>query len=71
MEVEKHMETKTIWQSKTFWFNIVSLILAIAAVVQTNPLFTDKQTVLEVLGIVTTVGNVILRFITNTGVTLK
>lgn len=63
------MDQKTIWQSRTFWFNALTLIVLLstqfADVGQYGPEITKWA------GVVLTVGNIGLRFITNQGVTLK
>lgn len=69
------METKSILKSKTFWLNFISACLAILSIL--NPdllnglgLGADAQTkVLSVIGALTTVLNIILRFVSNTPIT--
>lgn len=65
--VNKHnIMTQTIkwFESKTIWFNIIVTVLGIAASLQSIATF-DKYA--QVLGLVTVIGNVILRvWFTNT-----
>jgi hypothetical protein len=62
------MEQKTIWQSKTFWFNVVMTIVDFAA-------FSETVLPIEALPYLTMVqglGNIVLRvWFTNGGVTLS
>jgi hypothetical protein len=52
--------SKPIYQSKTFWFNVLSVIVTVAGVVPVTPV---------TMGIAA-VGNVILRIVTNQPVTI-
>ena len=56
---------KTIWQSKTFWFNLIGLIIAAAGELSTA--FPSGQ-VAKISAFVLTIGNIILRLLTNTGI---
>ncbi len=56
---------KTIWQSKTFWFNAIGLIIAIAGELTTA--FPAGQ-VAKISAFVLTIGNIILRTLTKTGI---
>lgn len=68
---------KSIFASKTFWLNAIMGILAITAII--DPAFLssfgiapDNQVqVLQVIGAVTAILNVILRIVTSQPVTLK
>ena len=68
--------TKPIYVSKTFWVNIIAGVLAILAIASPDWLSglgigADAQTkVLSGIGSVTAVLNIVLRFISNTPVTL-
>jgi uncharacterized membrane protein len=55
------METKSWWQSKTVWINIISLLLEIAQAV------SGVQWIpVGILTIVVNILNIFLRFLTNT-----
>lgn len=68
---------KSIFASKTLWLNAIMGILAIAAII--DPAFLssfgvgaeNQVKVLEVIGAVTAVLNIVLRMVTNQPVTLK
>ena len=56
------MKQKTIWQSKTFWVNIIAMV---ALIVQSKMGYIiNPETQAGILGII----NVILRFVTNQSV---
>ena len=69
------METKSILQSKTFWLNVIASLMAILsifdpALLQNFGLGADAQTkALSIIGAVTTVLNIALRFVSNTPIT--
>lgn len=54
------MEPKNWWESWTLWFNVASLIVAIAGVF-TDPALASDPRIVSVATAVVTVGNVILR----------
>lgn len=69
------MTTKTIWQSKIFWYNAIMGVLAVCA---------ELTPILDILGtsdtaemirnaviFVTVFGNIALRFVTSSAVTLR
>ena len=56
---------KSIWASKTFWFNTVSLIITVVGEL-TNAFPTGV--VAKYGAYVITIGNIILRLVTNTGI---
>ena len=59
---------KPFWQSKTFWFNAIVLLVAVfEALGQLNLSWLNPEIVVVVL----TIGNVLLRFVTKEPVTLK
>lgn len=58
------MDTKNILYSKTFWFNIGTLLVTLGGVL--DPTLLDPKYALIVL----TLGNIILRMVTTTGVTV-
>ncbi len=69
------MGTKSILKSKTFWLNAIASLLAILSIF--NPEFLsglglgfDAQTkALSIIGALTTVLNIALRFVSNTPIT--
>ena len=69
------METKSILQSKTFWLNAIASLLAILSIfnpelLQSFGLGVDAQTkALSIIGALTTVLNIALRFVSNTPIT--
>jgi hypothetical protein len=54
----KKMQTIKWYRSKTLWFNVVMTVIGISTVLASVPTF-DKYAV--AIGLVTTIGNVILR----------
>lgn len=58
--------SKPIWKSKTMWFNVITLTLGILEVIN-GVYLVDTQQLLLING----VGNLLLRYVTNTAVTLK
>lgn len=54
---------KKWYQSKTVWFNILGLVIAIAG--ELSSMFPAGN-VAKIAGIVITIGNVLLRFVTTT-----
>ena len=57
-KTSKNMLTKPFWQSKTIWFNIVVTAIGVATSLSSVATFDKYATV---LGLVTVIGNVILR----------
>ena len=56
---------KSIWSSKTFWFNVITILLGFAEVVaKTYPIPP------EVLALIIGLGNLVLRMITSQPVTI-
>ena len=55
------METKSIWQSKTFWVNIISIVAILGA---TYGFDIDTETQAMLATTVLAVINIILRFVT-------
>lgn len=58
---------KPWYRSKTFWFNVVTLIVAIATLAADPSLVKDMNVVAGAAGVVT-VGNIILRMLTDTAI---
>lgn len=59
-------KSKPMWQSKTMWFNVITLALGVLEVLS-GVYLLDSQQLLLVNG----VGNLLLRYITDTAITLK
>jgi len=57
---------KPIWKSKTIWFNLITLALGVLEILN-GVYMVDAQQLLLVNG----VGNLLLRYVTDTAVTLK
>ena len=47
---------KSVWASKTLWFNVVTALVAIASLTDVLP-----KNILPVAGIIAAIGNIILR----------
>jgi len=58
-------KVKPIWKSKTMWFNVITLILAVLEVISGVYLIDSK-----VLMLINGLGNIALRFLTKTKVVL-
>lgn len=58
--------SKKWWQSKTLWFNIIGLVLALAG--ELSKAFPSGQ-VAQISAFVLTIGNIILRLITTQPIT--
>jgi hypothetical protein len=53
---------KSVFASKTVWFNVLTVLIAvIGTIIDSNFL---SPNILKILGLVSAVGNVILRFLT-------
>lgn len=59
---------KSIFKSKTFWWNIISALVAIFALPEFISIIPSAY--LPVIGLVSAIGNLILRMITTQGVKL-
>ena len=68
---------KTIFQSKTIWFNGISILISILTIINPDFLAAYKLTpdtqkiVLTTIGFVIGVGNIFLRFLTSQPVSLS
>jgi hypothetical protein len=60
--------SKKWYESKTIWFNIVMLVLQIVGQIMNSPLLADHMQVLEILSTVQTLGNIVIRFLTDSPV---
>lgn len=58
------MNAKPWYASRTLWFNIVSLVVAVAGVLL-DPQLALSPAVMTTLTVVITVGNMVLRALTN------
>ena len=61
------MSTKPWYLSKTVWFNVITIVVGIIG--QVTDAFTLNAQTLKVFGIVLSVGNVLLRFLTTSTLT--
>ena len=56
---------KTIWQSKTFWVNLLATIVAVGAALQGSELIAENPQLVGLIGGVIGVVNIGLRLLTN------
>ena len=61
------MSTKPWYLSKTVWFNVITIVVGIIG--QVTNAFELNASVLKVFGIVLSVGNLLLRFLTTSTLT--
>jgi len=59
-------KTKSLWKSKVFWFNTVSILLAAA-----QQLTHADVVPIEYVTLCVAVGNLVLRLLTDSKITLK
>lgn len=57
---------KNWYQSRTLWFNLLTLIVSIGG--ELTHAFSFNEQTLKVIGIIVLVGNSVLRLFTNTGI---
>ena len=62
------METKSFWQSKTLWANVIAGGVTLAGVFGIN-VGLDAETQAQLVGGIMVVVNIVLRFITKTPIT--
>lgn len=66
------MDTKPIWRSKTFWFNVAFIVITLGGAALRHLGYTDFQPsseVVEVAGVLLAIVNIILRrYFTRTAV---
>lgn len=58
--------SKPIWQSKTFWLNVITISLAILSITEPAFIHVDAKTLMWITGIL----NILLRFLTHEPVSL-
>lgn len=63
------MEPKPIWYSKTFWFNVITLVVMIAGALSDPATYGPE--IAKWAALILPVGNVVLRWMTNQPVTLS
>lgn len=61
-------ESKSIFLSKTFWFNVVSLVLAVLTSILDQNLIAEHPQVVKIFMVIISMGNVFLRYLTDTPV---
>lgn len=61
---------KPFYQSKTFWFNILAGLVAVAGLFGFGD-FQPSQDVVEIIGVIVAAANLVLRFVTKVPVGLK
>ena len=61
---------KPFYTSKTFWFNVLAGVVAVAGVFGYGSWQPDSNTV-EIIGVIVAAVNIVLRFVTNQAVGLK
>ena len=61
--------SKKFYESKVFWFSVLAGVVQVAGLVGFAG-FQPSDDVQSILGIVTAAGALILRFVTNKGITL-
>lgn len=66
--MESYGEGKKWYKSKTVWFNIITSVLTVVASLQNSPLVSDPQIQAGVILFIT-IGNAVLRFITDEPIT--
>jgi hypothetical protein len=59
-------EVKSIWQSKTFWLNVLSIAVAILAITKPELLPISPEWLAWIMGVL----NILIRFLTNGPVSL-
>jgi len=58
------MDSKPIWQSKVFWFNVLTILAALAAMPEISTILPPEW--LKWIAALNAIGNVVLRVFTNT-----
>lgn len=58
-------DVKKLWQSRTFWFNVIAAIIDIAVYLQASA----PQKYLPYITAVHAIGNIVLRYITDKPIT--
>ena len=65
------MDPKAWWGSKTIWFNILTLVVAVLMAVSESPILAEYPQATEVLLMVVGVINLILRSVTSRALTTR
>jgi hypothetical protein len=63
--IESKPATKAIWHSRTFWVNIVALVIGVLGILTQSELFSQYG---EQLVMLLAVCNLVLRFLTSTAI---
>lgn len=68
MATKEEVLTKGFWQSKTMKFNVLTLLVTVVTFLVDNDFFESNPAAATVAGVIVTVGNIGLRFITDEAV---
>ena len=60
--------SKGLFQSKTFWFNLMTAVVSILVTIQDSELVVNNPQVVAILGLVVGIVNVVLRVLSGTPV---
>ena len=60
------METKPFWASKTMWVNALAVLASVLGAMNVDALTPEVQA--QVVGVVMGIVNIVLRFVTKSGV---
>lgn len=60
---------KTLFQSKTFWFNAITFLVSAATYLQGSELLAQYPEVVAIFGTIVGIGNIVLRIITKEPIT--
>jgi hypothetical protein len=66
---EKEYIMKKFYESKTFWFNVLAGLVAVAGVFGYAS-FEPSQNTVEIIGVIVAAVNIVLRFVTKEGIDL-
>jgi len=71
MTTPQEVLSKPFWTSKTIRFNVVAALVTLVTFLIDNEFFASNETAGVIAGVVVSVGNIALRFITDTGVHIR
>ena len=64
------MEGKPFWESKTFWFNLLALVVAVASAFGYREFQPDPEVLQLAVGIIALI-NLLLRFVTKQPIRMR